>query len=149
MSKLKQIAICCLGSMLVWLGQARGADWLHAGPLYDNFQLTLDSGQRTEALGPLFYSEEKDDTQRTWALPPLFVNVTDSALDSHEYDFGYPVLTYRRFGGEYRWQFVQIFSFAGGQNWDAQNARRLTIFPFYFRKRSEEPGQDYKAVFPF
>jgi hypothetical protein len=148
MSNFKQNAICCLGFVLVCLGQARAEDWLHAGPLFDHFPLTLDSGTRTEALGPLFYWEEKD-TQRTWALPPLFCDTTDSALDSHEYEIGYPVLTYRRFGLERRWQFIQIFSFAGGQNGDEQKAKRTTIFPFYFRQRTEEPDQDYTAVFPF
>lgn len=144
MLKLKRIAIC-LGVVIFW--QARGADWLHAGFLYDDFQLTLDSGHRTEAAGPLFYSEEKD-TRKSWALPPLFSDTADSAIDSHEYDFGYPVITYRRYGLERRWQFIQIFSFAGGQNGEEQKATRLTVFPVYFKQRSEESGQDYTAIFP-
>jgi hypothetical protein len=138
----------CLVAVVVGLGQARGQDdWQHLGPLYDQFKLTLDAGQRTEALGPLFYFEQKD-TQRTWALPPLFSDVTDPDLDMHEYDIGYPVLTYRRYGLERRWQFIQILSWAGGQTGDEQKARRFTLFPVYFRQRSEEPGQDYTAVFP-
>ena len=47
-----------------------GAGVPHAGPLFDRFDLTLDYGQRTEAAGPLFYSQNKD-TERLWAIPPL------------------------------------------------------------------------------
>jgi hypothetical protein len=148
MLKLKRITICCFGLVFLWLSQAQGQDWLHIGPLFDDFQLTLDPGHRTEVLGPLFYSEQKD-TQKTWALPPLFSDTTDAGVDSREYDFAYPVLTYRRYGLEHRWQLAQIFSFAGGQNGDEQKAERFSLFPFYIQQRSEEPGQDYTAVFPF
>src|ERR1035438_319740 len=49
---------------------ALGAEALHAGFLYDEFNLTLAPGNRTEAAGPFFYSEHKE-TQRIWAVPPL------------------------------------------------------------------------------
>ncbi len=66
---------CCF--VLFWLGlavsetpSAARAESLHAGPLFDEFDLTLAPGHRTEALGPFFYSEQKE-TQRTWAVPPV------------------------------------------------------------------------------
>jgi hypothetical protein len=31
-----------------------GENEFHAGPFYDQFPLTLDSGRRTEAVGPFF-----------------------------------------------------------------------------------------------
>src|SRR6185369_2765073 len=129
-------------------GRAQASDWANAGFIYDDFQLTLAPGHRTEVLGPLFYSEEKE-TQKTWALPPFFSDVKDPGVDSEEYDFVYPVLTYDRYGSEHRWQFFQVLSWAGGQNQEQQNAKRFTLFPFYFQQRSEEPGKDYTAVFPF
>src|SRR4051812_361959 len=58
---------------LWWVGvailpfHARGDEPVHAGFLYDNFELTLAPGHRTEAAGPFFYSEQKD-TQHTWAI---------------------------------------------------------------------------------
>src|SRR5437879_5218937 len=52
----------------------------HAGPLFDQFRLTLDSGHRTELIGPLFYYEQKD-TQRIWAVPPLLSYTVDPATD--------------------------------------------------------------------
>ncbi len=125
----------------------RAADGPNAGPLIDDSPLTLSLGHRTEALGPLFYSEDRDG-QKTWAIPPLVSRLQDPATDSEEFDIGYPLLTYDRFGLEYRWQFCQVFSFAGGQNQQEQISRRFTIFPVYFRQRSADSNQNYTAIFP-
>lgn len=148
MLKYKIIAICCFALAFIGPSAARAQDWFHAGPLYDHFKLTLEAGDRREALGPLFYWEQAG-TQRTWALPPLFGDVTDPAIQMHEYDIGYPVLTYRKYGTESRWQFIQIFSFAGGGNGEGQEQRRVTIFPLYFQQRSPNPDENYTAVGPF
>src|SRR5712692_11900044 len=83
------------------------ADQLALGPLYQHFGLTLAPGERREALGPLFYSERKDST-RLWAVPPLFSYSLDRETDFAEFDLGYPVLTYDRFGHEYRVQLLQL-----------------------------------------
>src|SRR5476651_41212 len=74
-----------------------GEDVFHAGPLYDQFPLTLDSGHRSEVAGPFFYKEEKD-SEKTWAIPPLFSRDSNSAIESREDDFLYPLLTYERYG---------------------------------------------------
>jgi hypothetical protein len=148
MLKFKSFVLCCLGLAVLWPGAAHAFDWFHAGPLYDEFELTLTPGHRTEAVGPLFYWEQQD-TQKTWALPPLFSDVTDPAIQMREFDFAYPILTYRKYGTEYRWQLIQLFSFAGGINPPDGNARRFTLFPFYFQQRSADPAQNYTAVGPF
>ena len=123
-----------------------GQDW-NAGPLFDQFSLTLEPGHRDEAVGPLFYSQEKD-TERTIAVPPIFSHVTDSAIDSEEFDFLYPVMTYDRYGREFRWQFFQLLSLAGGQNQQEIPRSRFTVFPFYFQQRSPDPSQNYTAFLP-
>ncbi len=138
----------CLGLVVFGRVPARAADWLHAGFLYDEFKLTLDTGDRTEALGPLFYSQEKD-TEKTWALPPLFSETTDPTIQRREYDFAYPVLTYRRYGTEWRWQLGQIFAFAGSADQEEKHERRFTLFPFFFHQRSDVPEDNYTAVGPF
>lgn len=148
MLKLRSVATCAFGAAILWLAPARADDWFHPGFLYDHFQLTLDVGERQEALGPLFYSEQKGP-EHTWALPPLYSDLKDPSLQRREIDFAYPVLTYRRYGAEYRWQFFQLIAFAGQENWDEQKAKRTTLFPFYFRQRSQEPGESYMAVAPF
>jgi hypothetical protein len=122
-------------------------DGFHAGPLFDQFSLTLDSGQRTEAMGPLFYSQQKD-SESTWALPPFFSHDVDPAIESREDDFLYPLLTYDRYGKEYRWQLIQLLSFSGGQVPDDSGKKRFTIFPFYFQQRSPATNENYTALFP-
>ena len=147
MIKIQRLFVPCLsGLMLLTHVQAAGRS--NAGPLFDEFPLTLSAGHRTEALGPFFYSEQKE-SQKTWAIPPLFSHEMDPDTDSEEYDFGYPVLTYDRFGKEYRWQLFQLLSFAGGQNQREQTARRFTLFPIYFQQRSDDPAENYTAFIPF
>jgi hypothetical protein len=118
------------------------------GLLYDDFPLTLASGHRTEILGPLFYFEQKE-TQNTFALPPLFSCTRDPDLESEEIDFLYPVLTYDRYGAEYRFQILQVFAFAGGKSQEDEQSRRFTLFPIYFQQRSPKPDDNYTAVLPF
>ncbi|MEO5804554.1 MAG: hypothetical protein ABIR24_13590 [Verrucomicrobiota bacterium] len=133
-----------IGFML-HLGAAK-ADW-SAGPLYDEFSLTLAPGKRTEALGPLFFLEQKE-SQKQFALPPLFSCTRDAELESEELDFLYPLLTYDRYGAEYRFQILQLFSFAGGNTQDEEKKGRFTLFPIYFHQRSSVPELNYTALFP-
>ena len=125
-----------------------GADDFVAGPLFSRFALTLDSGSRTEAVGPFFYRQKKD-SEKIWGVPPLFSFDTDPAVESDEDDLLYPVLTYRRFGTEYRWQLGQLLAFAGGQDPRDFRVRRFTLFPIYFQQRSPDPKENYTALVPF
>jgi hypothetical protein len=117
------------------------------GPLFDEFDLTLTVGHRTEAAGPFYYSQEVE-TQRTWAIPPFFSSAADPATESQEYDFLYPVLTYDRFGEQYRWHILQILSFSGGRTQNETYRDRFTVFPIYFQQRSSDTNENYTAVFP-
>lgn len=129
-------------------GWAWGQDPLQAGPLFDDSKLTLDSGYRTEVLGPLFYHQQKE-SESTWALPPLLSYTRDPAIDLTEFDFFYPILTYDRYGEQYRWQFFQVLSFASGPSPNEPLRRRVTLFPLYFQQRSSDPAEDYTALAPF
>jgi hypothetical protein len=138
-----------------WLGWslclpmvAFAQDGFNAGPLYDQFPLTLDSGHRTEAVGPFFYQQE-EDTEKSWGIPPLFSRVTDPATESEAYDLFYPLLTCEIYGRDYRWQFCQLLSFAGGQNQTDVPRNRFTFFPVYFQQRSPETNENYTALVPF
>jgi hypothetical protein len=130
-----------------WCG-CLGENEFYAGPFYDQFSLTLDTGQRTEAAGPFFYQQEKG-SEKTWAIPPLFSHYDDPVIESREDDFLYPLLTYEKYGREYRWQLFQLFSFSGGQEPDDLDKKHFTIFPFYFQQRSADTNQNYTALFPF
>ncbi len=142
------LGICSWLMALSFPLAAFGANDFVAGPLFSRFTLTLDSGSRTEAVGPFFYNQKKD-SEKIWGVPPLFSFDTDSAVESHEDDLLYPVLTYRRFGTEYRWQLGQLLAFAGGQDPRDFPVRRFTLFPVYFQQRSPDPKENYTALVPF
>jgi len=145
-SRISQISLI---SLFMLCAYAHAADTgPHIGPLFDHFGLTLAPGERTEAAGPFFYSETQE-TQHTWAIPPLFSITRDPATESEEIDFVYPLLTYDRFGEQYRWQLFQLLSFSGGPTQLESKRDRFTLFPFYFQQRSTDPSQNYTAVFPF
>ncbi len=135
---------CSISGLL----QAAETDSVSAGPFYDEFPLTLATGHRTEILGPLFYSEEKE-TRHTWAFPPLFSHTEDPETESEEYDFLYPVITFDRFGQQYRWQLFQLLNFAGGPTQQETNRHRINLFPLYMQQRSSDPSENYTAVLPF
>lgn len=125
---------------------------LHAaqdlGPIYDSFDLTLQPGHETDVVGPLFYDKHAE-SGHTWAFPPFFSDFHDPATETEEIDGVYPLLTYDRYGQQYRWQLFQIFSFAGGPTQNAAKEKRFTIFPLYFQQRSSDPSENYTALIPF
>ena len=129
--------------------QAATAEPVHAGFFYDRFPLVLADGERTEAAGPLYYNEQKDGDEQTWAWPPFYSHYTNSAIESYESDFLYPLLTSENYGKEHRWQFVELFSFARSEQPDGPRQNRFTVFPFYFQQRSADTNQDYTAFIPF
>jgi hypothetical protein len=126
---------------------ALATDGVHAGPLFDEHDLTLTLGHRTEAAGPLYYEQQAGE-QHIWALPPFISMTRDPGLELKEFDMLYPVLTYDRYGDQYRWQLFQVLAWAGGPTQNTEE-RRFTLFPFYFQQRSSNTNDNYTAVFPF
>jgi len=136
--------------------------------LYHEFPLALAPGQRAEGLGPLLSCERQwslaagrraaeagttnggtANEQSTFTLAPLLSRSVDPDLDTSSTDFLYPLLTYDRFGEEYRFQLFQLLSLSGGQSQSGLAAERFTLFPLYFQQRSAEPGRNYTALLPF
>lgn len=79
----------------------------------------------------------------------MFLHDSDPDIERNEYNFLYPLLTYEKYGEEYRWQLIQLFSFSGGQQPDDSGIKHFTIFPFYFQQRSPDTNENYTAFFPF
>ncbi|HEY4417277.1 MAG TPA: hypothetical protein VGO57_16420 [Verrucomicrobiae bacterium] len=116
--------------------------------MFDHFKLTLEAGERTEAVGPLFYSEQKPQ-ESTLAFPPFYSDYQSPSLETREYDVLYPLFSYEYYGAEWRWQLGELFSFAGGKQADEFHTHRFTLFPVYFQQRSLDTNLNYTAVFPF
>jgi hypothetical protein len=124
------------------------ADDVALGPLVQEFRMTLKPGDRTEAVGP-FYGYERTGSERQVAIPPFYSRALDEEVDAEEVDILYPLLSYDRFGSEYRFHIAQVFSFAGGNTQNQDEVSRFTLFPIYFQERSKDPARNYTAVFPF
>ncbi len=130
-----------------FLAPAQPLREVHAGFIFDRHATAFENGFGTEAAGPFFY-ERKSELAHTWAVPPFFSYTDWLDGEGTEYDFAYPLLTYDRYGGEYRWQLGQLLSFAGGRNQAEEQRRRFTLFPIYFQQRSPVTNENYTAVFP-
>jgi hypothetical protein len=144
--KARFFVIVLLGVLLAFSSSAEAQ--VVAGPAYNEFRLTLDVGTRKEAVGPLFFEEEQEDTIQ-WAFPPLMSYTHDRVLPSTEFDILYPFLTYDLFGKEYRFQIFQVFNFAGGVANEETNKHRFSLFPFYLQQRSKDNSLDYVSILPF
>jgi len=154
----------------VWGGWACAAEEpLSAGFLYDRFPLTLDSGRRTEAVGPLYATEERwpadavppgtdpweaeppvTKIARTFTLAPLFNWNTEPPVENVSWDLAYPVITYDRYGGEYKLQVFQMLSFSGGRTQAHAEGKAFTLVPFFwYRHSAQDPSLNYAAFWPF
>ncbi len=122
----------------------------HFGFLYDRYHLTLAPGERTEVLGPFFGYEKNGPGQSLFRFSPLFSIYGDTNIPQNEFEIAYPLISYDRFGPEYRFQIVQLFSISNGERLKSGNkVRRTTLFPFYFRETSPDPEDNYFAILPF
>ncbi len=145
---------------------ARAHEAVVAGPLWSELALTFEPGRRTEAFGPFWATEHRwpEDWQatpaepeppvsriaRTFTLAPLFNWNAEPAVENVSWDLLYPVITYDRYGPEWRLQVFQLLRFTGGATQDAARSRSFTLVPFFwFRRSAEDPTQNYSAVWPF
>lgn len=141
-----------LGLLTAWLAMlfvfpvCHGAE-AEAGFLFSRHQLTLEAGERTEAFGPLYY-EQDTESEDILACPPFFSHSVRPDLDAEEYDILYPLLSFDRFGREYRWHLFQLFNFTGGQDQSEVMRRQFNLFPVYMQQRSPDTNLNYTAVFP-
>ncbi len=160
------LAGCDGGGLLRGGTQAQDAAW---GPFYHRFRLTLEPGERTEALGPFYYRQDVweewpeelgvldipdeptpvQEAATTLALPPLFSSLRRPGVAALSWDFLYPIMTYDRYGVESRLQVAQLLSFGAGRSQDGTESRGFSLFPLIFFRRSGDPARDYSAVFPF
>jgi hypothetical protein len=82
-SKALTVRACLLlVAGLVWPADDSAAQ--DFGPLYQNYQLTLEPGERSEVMGPFFYHETKESIE-TWAFPGLMSDAIDRSVDSEEF----------------------------------------------------------------
>lgn len=124
-----------------------GAPTIEAGPLVHGFPLTLEPGWRTEAAGPLLWSETTPSLEG-WGLNPFVSFRHEAGVERTQVEALYPLISYDRYGGQYRWQILELLSWSGGPSVDGGDTDRFTVFPFYFRQDSTDPAKRYHALLP-
>jgi hypothetical protein len=142
------LAVVSSGEGLASTNLPTAGGWRAFGPLFSDVSLTLDPGLGTEAAGPL-WAEGESDGVWTWRLAPLVSREQDPVADRDEWDVLFPLSTYDRFGTEWQVQVLQMLRWSGGATVDGDVKRRQTLFPLYFRQRSQSGTNDYLAVIPF
>ncbi len=115
--------------------------------MVDTFPLTLSSGMRTEALGPL-WGQEKSGTASLFVLSPVFSLYRDAAVEQTEGKVAYPIMSFEKFGAEYRFHLFQVISWSGGESVKGGDTKRMTLFPIYLKQTSPRPEDNYTAVIP-
>ncbi len=134
--------------LLLGMGRMVGGELLSAGPLAQDFELTLEEGWRREVAGPLFSAESGRDWER-WAFSPFLRYSADRTLDTSEFDLLYPFFTADRAGDETKYKLMFLHSVAGGTDQEEDLAKRYTVFPLFFMQRSPVPEDNYTAILPF
>jgi hypothetical protein len=119
-----------------------------AGPIFDKFGLTLQTGTRTEALGPFYYHQQTAHA-KTWGVPPLFAITDSQSLDARDVAILPPLLSYHRYGTQSTLMITPLLTFYGGDYQNDVTRQRTMFFPFYFRQKSSNPDLRYLGIFPF
>jgi len=118
-------------------------------PVYDNRVNPLDHTRERSGLGPLLWSSRSPDGDvEEFGIRPFFFRREEKANQKLEWDFLYPLTTYRRSEGDWELKFIEIFNFRAEGSPQAGREDRADFFPFYF-SGTRENGEKYLGVMPF
>ena len=118
------------------VGSAGQDSEVRFGPLAEEFPLTLRTGQRGEALGPLFHWQETPEAWG-WGFSPWVSYQHEPGVERTQAEFLYPLVSFDQYGSQYRFHIVQFVSWSGGQSTVGPEKRRFTLFPFWFSQQSD------------
>ncbi len=99
-------------------------------------------------MGPLFYKQQKD-AEKTGRFRRFFSRTTNPDVEYREDDFLYPLFNYESYGQEYRWQFFQLWSHAGGKEPDDDHLKRSPFFRFTFSNVQRIPTKITRHFYRF
>jgi hypothetical protein len=134
-------------------GQLGQIDWepfadIAAGPIFDKVGLTLESGARTESIGPFYYHQETANATQ-WGVPPFYAQISQPDVDAFNCEALPPLFSYHRFGHESTTLITPMINIYGGRYQNGVEYRRAMVFPVYFRQVGTDPARNYFALFPF
>ena len=124
------------------------AEDIKLGPLFYKTTISDDSFEYG-FLGPFYIQTQTPDRSEV-GFRPLFYKVNDSKNDISEFDFLYPISSYKRRGNSSLTQiFLHLIRFESEKLQSGFTNKELDIFPFIFYRNYENKDQDHFALFPF
>ncbi len=127
---------------------ARARTW-NLWPVYDERDDPVDRTHVQSGLGPLLtFSRSPDSAVETAGFRPFFHWRKDTAPDRLEWEFLYPLMSYRRVEEDAKFQFLQILNFRHEGSDPEAREEHFDLFPFYLSGKTET-GEEYRAIFPF
>ena len=105
---------------------------------------TVESG---EYLGPLLFTKIRPDGTQVQGFRPVYLHtVTIEQETSHLF---YPLFTWQKKGDDRSFSFFQLINFSRETEAGQPTQRNFDVWPFYFSHETAEPGESYRAFFPF
>jgi hypothetical protein len=118
-------------------------------PVFDDRVDPLERARVRTGVGPLIHSGRSLDGEvEEFAIRPLFFRRTEKAGDRLEWEFLYPLMTYRESEGDWDFQFFRILNARHEGSPQAGRERHSDFFPFYF-SGVRETGEPYYGILPF
>lgn len=122
---------------------AREFDW---GPIASRVT-DVNGDTRLRALGPFFEWSRSANSNELFAIRPLTGWANDAQKGRWNFDFVWPVFSYKRFRDE-RWlRFAYLFHYHDFDVRDPRSRYRFWVVPVWFQGRDRK-GDFYFAVFP-
>jgi hypothetical protein len=150
--RIAGVALMALG-LLAFAAAGRAAEGPPASrnlwPLFDDRVDPLEKARVRSGVGPLIHSSRSlDGDAEEFALRPLFFWRSERASGLSEWEFLYPLATYRQKEGDWDFQFLRLLSARAEGSPQAGREDRADFAPFYFSGVRED-GEKYYGVLPF
>ena len=122
---------------------------LNLWPFFDSRVDLLEKARVRSGVGPLIHSSRSlDGDVEEFGLRPLFFWRGDQTEQTSEWEFLYPLATYRRREGDWDFQFLRLLNARGEGSPQAGREEHSDFSPFFFRGVREN-GETYFGVMPF
>jgi len=121
---------------------------LNLWPFFDSRVDLLEKARVRSGVGPLIHSSRSlDGDVEEFGLRPLFFWRGDQTEQTSEWEFLYPLATYRRREGDWDFQFLRLFNARGEGSPQAGREEHADFSPFYF-SGVRESGEKYYGILP-
>jgi len=146
------VALVLLGVLAlagVALAEEDAPSTLNLWPFFDNRVDPLEKARVRSGVGPLIHSSRSlDGDAEERALRPLFFWRGEKTAQTSEWEFLYPLATYRRREGDWDFQFLRLLNARREGSPQAGREEHADFSPFFF-SGVRENGEKYYGVLPF